>query len=80
MNQDRLGLDGAFAPSKTIDGNDIQRHYHKRGLEDGYYVVVPTKAPANLNELLKEADRLKKAHLREAKKASADEPKIDKES
>lgn len=72
-----LGKDGEFPPKVTITGGEIQRHYHKRGLKGGYYVIVPTKAPDNLDDLLKQANKVKDEHVKSDKTTKTPVAKTD---
>jgi len=58
MQNDVLGKHGSHRPKTTIDGGVVQNHFHKRGIGNGYYVIVPMKSPSNLDELLEQAKAL----------------------
>lgn len=70
-----IGKHGEFKPRVCVDGSPIQPHYAKRGVGDGYYVIVPNKKIDILDDLLADVDKFLKTSTRKVK--SVTQPESD---
>jgi hypothetical protein len=64
--QTHIGKHGESRPTVAIDGSELKPHYHKQGLGHGYYVIVPTKEPENLDQLIADCHTFLKQSQRKA--------------
>lgn len=50
----KIGKHGGQRPTLTILGNPVEQHFHKRGIGNGYYVVVENYPIENEAKLILE--------------------------